>query len=81
VKMIAQFILSTLKCNNMTMYYWLPLGLRSEVGIEVAGPSGSQWSSSSNLTEVHPHQSVVHIWEVDYFVLPHLGVWLHSRQR
>jgi hypothetical protein len=22
----------------------------------------------------HPHQSVVHIWEVDYFVSPHLGV-------
>jgi hypothetical protein len=26
-------------------------------------------------------QSVVHIREVDYFVLPRLGVWLHSRQR
>jgi hypothetical protein len=22
----------------------------------------------------HPHQSVVHIWEEDYFVLHHLGV-------
>jgi hypothetical protein len=27
-----------------------------------------------------PRQSVVHIREVDYFVLPRLGVWLHSRQ-
>jgi hypothetical protein len=28
-----------------------------------------------------PSQSVIHIREVDYFVLPRLGVWLHSRQR
>jgi hypothetical protein len=29
---------------------------------------------------VHLRQSVVHIWEADYFVLPRLGVF-HSRQR
>jgi hypothetical protein len=26
----------------------------------------------------HLRESVVHIWEVDYFVSPHLGVGLHS---
>jgi hypothetical protein len=29
----------------------------------------------------YPRQSVVHIREVDYFVSPRLGVWLHSYQR
>jgi hypothetical protein len=29
----------------------------------------------------HPHQLVVYIWEVDYIVLPRLGVWLHSYQQ
>jgi hypothetical protein len=74
-------MLQNAKLNEHLLMAVNILGFTVIVCSEISKVFNHFWPNTTSTYPVesyHSHQSVVHIWEVDYFVSPRLGVWLLS---